>query len=273
MELQQSSEVGNFSNSEPNISRQLVDKNLLKDETVRKIEARKQNFFDLLEYDNGELEALFKCDGRILYDCLRMVPSLEAVATIKPITHTIVRIDAEIWPAFTWNNQLLGAGGQQRFHFLIEDTDTNTIMHHEVISYTQKKVRSGEVQKVTVTIPIDDTQIQNHFQLRIMSDDWVVDDTLIPLSMTSQVLPESIRPHTDLLDLNPLPVSALKNQGFQSLYPFEFFNPVQTQVFFSLYHTWDNILLGAPTSSGKTLCAELAIFRLLQNRPGKKVGL
>lgn len=115
--------------------------------------------------------------------------------------------------------------------------------------------------------------MRNHFQLRIMSDDWVVDDTIIPISMNSQVLPESIRPHTDLLDLDPLPISALKNEPYQSLYPFQFFNPVQTQVFFALYHTWDNILLGAPTSSGKTLCAELAIFRLLQHKPNKKVFL
>src|SRR4051812_3628922 len=111
------------------------------------------------------------------------------------------------------------------------------------------QVRSGEVQQITVTIPIEDNQMRNHFQLRIISDDWVVDDTLVPISMTSQVVPESIKPHTDLLDLDPLPISALKNEEFQSLYPFQFFNPVQTQVFFALFHTWDNILLGAPTSS------------------------
>ena len=146
------------------------------------------------------------------------------------------------------------------------------------------------MQNFTVTIPIEDTQMRNRFQLRIVSDDWVVEDTLVPLSMNNYVLPESIRPHTgeparqrikkvasrplclDLLDLDPLPISALGNSLYQSLYPFEFFNPIQTQVFFALYHTWDNVLIGAPTSSGKTLCAELAAFRLFQHRPGKKVS-
>lgn len=114
--------------------------------------------------------------------------------------------------------------------------------------------------------------MRNRFQLRIVNDDFVVDDTIIPLCMASQILPESIKPHTDLLDLDPLPISALKNEAYQILYPFAYFNPVQTQVFFTLYNTWDNVLLGAPTSSGKTLCAELAIFRLLQHKPDKKVG-
>ncbi|KAI6206603.1 Activating signal cointegrator 1 complex subunit 3 [Aphelenchoides besseyi] len=148
--------------------------------------------------------------------------------------------------------------------------DTNTILHHEQINYNKRKVQNGELQNLTVTIPIEDTQMRDNFQLRIVSNDWMVEDTRVPLSMNNYVLPETIRPHTDLLDLEPLPISALKNVSYQNLYGFQFFNPVQTQVFFSLYHTWDNILIGAPTSSGKTLCAELAIFRLLQHRPGKK---
>jgi hypothetical protein len=104
------------------------------------VEAGRQQFFELLDYEDGELGALYKCDGRILYDCIRMIPSLEAEATIKPITQTIVRVDCQIWPAFTWNNHLLGVNSQQRFHLLIEDTDSNTILHHEPLFYTQKKV-------------------------------------------------------------------------------------------------------------------------------------
>lgn len=38
-----------------------------------------------------------------------------------------------------------------------------------------------------------------------------------------------------------------------------------------MYHTDENVLLGAPTSSGKTCVAEMAIFRLLRVYPDKKV--
>jgi activating signal cointegrator complex subunit 3 len=56
-----------------------------------------------------------------------------------------------------------------------------------------------------------------------------------------------------------------------SRYSFPYFNPIQTQVFHAVYHTDENIFLGAPTGSGKTCVAELAIFRLLLVYPGLKV--
>lgn len=40
----------------------------------------------------------------------------------------------------------------------------------------------------------------------------------------------------------------------------------RVQVFTALYNSDDNILLAAPTGSGKTICAEFAIMRMLQTR-------
>lgn len=77
-------------------------------------------------------------------------------------------------------------------------------------------------------------------------------------------------PFTELLNLQPLPITALKNPLFEKLYPFKFFNPIQTQVFFSLYQTNKNILIGAPTGSGKTIMSELAVLHQLKEDPTKK---
>lgn len=45
------------------------------------------------------------------------------------------------------------------------------------------------------------------------------------------ILPEKFPPPTELLDLQPLPVSALRNKEFEKLYPkLATFNPIQTQV-------------------------------------------
>ena len=52
---------------------------------------------------------------------------------------------------------------------------------------------------------------------------------------------------------------------------FKFFNPVQTQVFHTLYHTDSNVLIGAPTGSGKTIMSELAMLRVFKNSPKSKV--
>lgn len=36
--------------------------------------------------------------------------------------------------------------------------------------------------------------------------------------------------HTELLDLNPLPVTSLGNEMYEKLFKFSHFNPIQTQV-------------------------------------------
>ena len=71
--------------------------------------------------------------------------------------------------------------------------------------------------------------------------------------------------------MHPVSREALKNEKFEKLYKYPFFNPIQSQTFFQLYHTDNSVLVCAPTGSGKTITAEFAILRLLSQRPGKKV--
>ena len=48
------------------------------------------------------------------------------------------------------------------------------------------------------------------------------------------------------------------------LFPYAYFNPIQTQIFWTLFHTDVCVLVGAPTGSGKTVAAELSVLRLLE---------
>lgn len=86
--------------------------------------------------------------------------------------------------------------------------------------------------------------------IRLISDTWLGCETREALSFKHLILPELHPPHTELLMLQPLPVSALQNKSYESLFKFTHFNPIQTQIFHCLYNTDNNALLGAPTGSG-----------------------
>lgn len=90
----------------------------------------------------------------------------------------------------------------------------------------------------------------NLFKLEL----WVLVVAFVhaPLQLLYSYIP-SLRSPLELLDVDPLPLSALRHSVFEELYVgrFTHFNPIQTQAFHTLYHTDENVLLGAPTGSGK----------------------
>ena len=67
--------------------------------------------------------------------------------------------------------------------------------------------------------------------MQVVSDRWLQCEASLPVSFRHLILPEKYPPPTELLDLQPLPVTALRNPGYETLYPdFRTFNPIQTQV-------------------------------------------
>lgn len=121
-----------------------------------------------------------------------------------------------------------------------------------------------------LTIPAFDPLPPQYF-IRVVSDSWIGSETLLPVTFAHLMMPDQSMPYTDLMDLTPLPTSALQNKQFEQLYAkFETFNPIQTQLFHVLYHTDAPVLLGAPTGSGKTLVAEIALLRMKRLNPTAK---
>lgn len=103
---------------------------------------------------------------------------------------------------------------------------------------------------VNFTIPIFEPIASNYY-VRLISQDWLEAEAFAELKLHDIILPQIAPPHTALLDLTPLPRSVLKHPEFEALYKHRFthFNPIQTQAFHTLYHTDENVLLGAPTGN------------------------
>lgn len=241
------------------------------EEIVKKIE--KKNFpwerlYDLEPNEIGELIRAPKL-GKTIHKFIHQFPKLELSTHIQPITRSTLRVELTITPDFIWDEKIHGQS--EAFWILVEDVDSEIIMHHEYFLLKGKYAQDEHLVKFFV--PVFEPLPPQYF-LRVVSDRWIASETQLPVSFRHLILPEKNLPPTELLDLQPLPITALRNPKFESLYKFPQFNPIQTQVFNSVFNSDDNVFVGAPTSSGKTTIAEFAILRLFQqNADGRCVYL
>ncbi|KAL7117148.1 hypothetical protein ACP275_03G053900 [Erythranthe tilingii] len=234
-------------------------------EILMKIEKKDlawERYYDLTSQEIGELIRFPKM-GRTLHKFIHQFPKLNLNAPVQPITRSVLRVELAITPDFQWDDKVHGY--VEPFWILVEDNDGENILHHEY--FMLKKQYIDEDHTLNFTVPIFEPLPPQYF-INVVSDRWLGAQSVLPISFRHLILPEKLPPATELLDLQPLPVTALRNPAYEALYQqFKHFNPVQTQVFTILYNSDDNVLVAAPTGSGKTICEEFAILRNHQKGP------
>ncbi|VDN01570.1 unnamed protein product [Thelazia callipaeda] len=239
-------------------------------EVVRSIDKKNISFECLYDLDQQQLGELVKLPkmGKPLHKFIRQLPKLDMTALIQPITRSTLRIELTITPDFQWDLRVHGIA--EGFWIFVEDVDGELVLHHEYFLLKQKFCEDEHVVKMFV--PVFDPLPPLYF-IRIVSDRWLGSENILPISFRHLILPEKYPPPTELLDLQPLPLSALNNPLFQSVFEkneISVFNPIQTQVFRTVYEANDNVFIGAPHGSGKTVCAEFALLRHFDNSPETK---
>ncbi|RVE62284.1 hypothetical protein OJAV_G00155540 [Oryzias javanicus] len=173
--------------------------------------------------------------GLSVKQCVHQIPSILMEANIQPITRTVLRVRLTVTPDYRWNDQVHGSVGEP-WWLWVEDPINDHIYHSEYFLLQKKQVVSKEPQHVVFTIPIFEP-LPSQYYIKAVSDRWLGAEAVCIINFQNLVLPERHPPHTELLDLQPLPVIALGNPEYESLYKFTHFNPIQTQIFHTLYHT------------------------------------
>jgi activating signal cointegrator complex subunit 3 len=235
---------------------------------AKKLEEKNCTLSRLIDMSAPEIGAMVnvKGFGDTILNCIDMFPTLELDVQVQPITYNVIRIQLLITPTFKWNLRIHGE--TEPWWIWIEDESSEYIYHSEY--FILKRADENEPQTLTFVIPIKEPRPTQYF-VRAVSDRWLNAEAMATIPLRDVVLPDSHPPHTSLLPLTPLHISALNNPDYESLFTISHFNPIQTQVFHNVYHTDNNVLLGAPTGSGKTVVAELAMLRLFNTRPKAKV--
>ncbi|XP_024003677.1 DExH-box ATP-dependent RNA helicase DExH13 isoform X2 [Eutrema salsugineum] len=215
-----------------------------------------ERYYDLSSHELGEIIRNPKM-GRPLHKIIHQFPKLNLAAHVQPISHSVLQVELTITPDFQWDDKVHKY--VEPFWIIVEDNDGEKVLHHEY--FLLKKQYIDEDHTLNFTVPISEPPPPQYF-IRVVSDKWLDSPTVLPVSFRHLILPQKYPPPTELLDLQPLPMTALRNPSYETLYQdFKHFNPVQTQVFSVLYNTSDNVLVAAATGSGKTICAEFAILR------------
>ena len=224
----------------------------------------------LRDMDSAEIGELVhnRGMGNTISKLLDNFPTLTVEVDIAPLNRDVLRVHLYLSPDFRWNDRHNGTS--ESYWVWVENAETSEIYHHEYFILTRKKLYDNH--ELNFTIPLSDP-LPDQIYVRAVSDRWLGAETVTPVSFQHLIRPDTESVYTDLLDLQPLPVTALKNPALEEIYGrrFQFFNPMQTQIFHTLYYTSANVLLGSPTGSGKTVAAELAMWRAFREKPGSKV--
>ncbi|CAI5739448.1 unnamed protein product [Hyaloperonospora brassicae] len=204
----------------------------------------------------------------------------------QPFGSTMIKLAFELYPLFPEWKEGVFQGKSLSSWLWVEDAVTGHIYHSEYYVLHQNQFAGWKAGTQTLEVecylPVFITPMQTEvsYMIRILSDRFVGIESYYEVSYTPSetTIAESAKQKSDmytkLLRLHPQPLQSLDDPVYQALYvdKFQHFNPIQTQVFHQLYHQNGNVLLCAPTGSGKTVCAELAMLRVWkQQKLGESV--
>ncbi|EGG19291.1 DEAD/DEAH box helicase [Cavenderia fasciculata] len=233
---------------------------------VNQLERRQIPIEDLYEYNSAQLGTAIQspAEGKKLYKLIHHFPKLDLTAHVQPILHGLLRVDLTLTPDFEFDDKY--HGNSIGWWIVVEDVDGERILYHEFFSLKRRMMEDGAT--VTFTVPLT-TPMPPQYYVRVVADRWIGAEYSLAVSFKHLILPQKYPPCRGLLDLQPLSIDSLRDDRAASVFrpTFRYFNPVQTQVFSSLYTTDENVFVAAPANTGKTVCAELAVLRTLINNP------
>ena len=79
--------------------------------------------------------------GRVVETIVKGFPTISLVATIQPITRTVLRVRLTITPEFEWNDKLHGSTSEPWWVW-VEDAENDHMYHSEYFLLQKKQVCS-----------------------------------------------------------------------------------------------------------------------------------
>lgn len=244
--------------------RQLM--NFPKDEPLmNKIQFLGLELDDLRVADKNELKAMLRNEAwaNTAQNLAKKFPIVEIDTRYQPISDQIINILIEASFPFQWDAHF--CHDSLAFWIFIEDGNGEKMYLAQEVQIDRHLANEGF--KFEYLVPVSES---NKYLVTMTSSHFlgVGDSQAIYIKNADRATFESFESPPP--NLRPLPVTSIANMEHRKLFGFEFFNPIQSQVFFQTYRMDESLLICAPTAAGKTTIAELAILRLFATKPNCK---
>lgn len=229
-------------------------------EIVRKTEGSQLPWSHYLQLgDAAEMAQAIRSEkyAREALELVAKFPQVSVSASAVPITVSLLRVDLEITPSFTWDDPLHAPGLE--FLVLVEDTDGERVLYQDTL-LIRRKHRSME-HYIDFTVPITEPVAPAYF-VSLISQHWLQCEVKVPVMVSQMKLPKKFPPPTECLDVPPVPS--------QSKLPY---NKFQSQVHSALCDGSETVFVGCSKGSGKTSMAEMALRRHWSHGEGRAVYL
>ncbi|KAL7424447.1 putative steryl acetyl hydrolase mug81 [Cryptotrichosporon argae] len=225
---------------------------------------------DLVAMDAGELGKLLHMNeqhGAALKSLAATFPHLSIEHKLQPLSHDLLQIVVRATPQFTWSTKL--SGSAEPFYIWVQSEDGMTTLQWRsvLLRPTTKAV------EVEFAIPWKSADSGREPPASIgivsVSDRWLGAQSQDAVPLMNLVMPARFEEATPLLDLPFLNIAALQDRELEDGYRkgVRVLNGIQTQAFWSVYHTQNNVLVSAPVASGKSLLGEMAIWHMFRHNP------
>ncbi|CAE6454479.1 unnamed protein product [Rhizoctonia solani] len=129
---------------------------------------------------------------------------------------------------------------------------------------------SSNVLHTDFTIPLRAVTENKTLVIRLISDRWVGAVQEASINLADTVFPKPGQPSTPVLELPFLPLTVLRDSRLQSKLSESSIlalNGMQTQAFYSVIQTTQNVLFAGPTANGKSTLTLSAVCKSLSSAP------
>ena len=238
------------------------------EDVCRKIERKGFSNEELASLSPDEFGDLVR-NGRLghsLHALVGQIPQLDIVAYVQPVSRSCLMVKVDIEPRFEYSP--LVHADLEYFWIFVEDVSQQFCLYSDQFALKPFQIQNKHVLTLSFSVAVTEPVPPCYF-VRVVSDRWMGAETVRPISFRHLVLPAQNPAPTELLDLDPLPVEALEFPEAEMIMKtggITQFTAVQTMAFEKLFRSDENVFLACP--DGRTVCAELAIFRWLKCREG-----